>query len=172
MRKVKLIIAAILILGPLCANASLIRYEFVGSGNGGSTGYLDFNDAATGPGDIMAQIVDWSFLWNGLIIDSGNSLVSSASSFIVDAALMYLGGGTTCFNASGGSCIDNESLFAFDGSLDGGSGRWRMIQGGQDSGVQFSMSVSGPTSVPEPGTLALLGIGLFGMGLARRRKKV
>ena len=24
--------------------------------------------------------------------------------------------------------------------------------------------------IPEPGTLALLGIGLFGMGLARRKK--
>ena len=27
-------------------------------------------------------------------------------------------------------------------------------------------------SLPEPGTLALLGIGLFGMGLSRRRKKI
>jgi len=29
-----------------------------------------------------------------------------------------------------------------------------------------------PLSVPEPGTLALFGIGLIGMGLARRRKKI
>ena len=42
---------------------------------------------------------------------------------------------------------------------------------GGEYDISFSSVVNSP-SVPEPGTLALLGIGLVGMGLARRRKTV
>ena len=53
----------------------------------------------------------------------------------------------------------------------GGDGSWA-AGGGFPGSIGIRIDASEPTTVPEPGTLALLGIGLFGMGLARRRKKV
>jgi hypothetical protein len=156
---------------PLTFDFGTFQHSDVGQVNGNLTAFEDFwvfDVDPSGRGSISADFTAFT----------------NITGFMGE---LYSDGGSTCAVGGGsapGSCSAVVLGDLIDSADDAGDRRWEIITGQLEAG-RYIIRVTGTTNatgtsaytgqlafIPEPGTLALFGFGLLGMGLTARRRKV
>lgn len=134
-------------------------------------GFLVIDEAAVAAGMAGAEdVLDFFFDVAGVfsLSPAGGQSVGTDTELLFDAIGNVIGGLFTLNLPNlAGPDIDGLLVQGFD---DVGSGEWQIIIPAFGGALVNGGVAEIVRSVPEPGTIALLGIGLAGLGFARRRK--
>ena len=161
-----------MLLSPMAANADLISLEATLDGAQANAG-AGTGSTATGLAAItfndVTNMLSWDISWSGLLGDLTAAHFHGAAPPGANAGVQVFFLSLAPGNPSIGSTIITDLQAA-----DLLAGLWYInIHSTLHPGGEIRGQVGRVTAaVPEPGTLALVGIGLFGMGLSRRRKKI